>query len=83
MSGPNLGVSADVSSLMLQLPLFSALTTHLIPGSVIEFCRHIDPISAGLHTLAFFLGTGMLDLINVITRPLVFAGVLTWMVRPM
>ena len=50
---------------------------------MIEYCPHIDPISAGLHTMAFFLGTGMLDLINVIARPLVFAGVLTWMVRPM
>ena len=80
---PNLDVSADVSSLMLQLPLFHALSIDLVPGRVIEYCPHNNRISAGMHTLAFFLGTGMLDVINVVARPLVFAGVLTWMVRPM
>ena len=42
---------------------------------------HMHLMPAGLHTLAFFCGTALLDLINVIARALVFAGVLTWMVR--
>ena len=37
-------------------------------------------VPAGLHSLAFFCGTALLDLISVIARALVFAGILTWMV---
>ena len=36
--------------------------------------------AAGLHSLAFFGGTVLLDLINVLARPLVFGGALAWMV---
>ena len=36
--------------------------------------------AAGLHSLAFFCGTALLDLISVLARPLVFGGALAWMV---
>lgn len=36
---------------------------------------------AGTYNLAFYIGTAVVDLINVMIRPLIFGGVIAWMVR--
>ena len=36
---------------------------------------------AGLYTIAFYVGTAAVDLLNVMIRPIVFGGVILWVVR--
>jgi hypothetical protein len=38
-------------------------------------------VHAGLYTIAVYMGTAAVDLINVMIRPIVFGGVILWVVR--
>jgi hypothetical protein len=43
-------------------------------------CVSVFACAAGLHDVAFYTGMALMDLINILMRPLVFEGVLAWVV---